>query len=176
MDNNLMQRLNYFLYSIAIACGLIVVGICVSGKIDNGSVTAFLTAYIALGVIICIKTALMGSNMNFDGLPLMSKIVNFMMTFFPLLSLLVVILWIVIIIFKYYDRITQGHVSDYYTSFMNIASILIIIQIYMIFSETSDKQPTLSPRTSSILRLLSVLSSLSVITVAIVLKFYVTDC
>jgi hypothetical protein len=76
----------------------------------------------------------------------------------------------------YYDRITEGKVSDYYTSFMNIASVMLLIQIYMIFSETSDKTPPLSLKTYSLLRMLAVLSALSVITVSIVLKFYITDC
>ena len=42
----------------------------------------------------------------------------------------------------------------------------------MIFSEATP----LSLKTYSLLRMLAVLSALSVITVSIVLKFYVTDC
>ena len=48
----------------------------------------------------------------------MSKTLNFMMLFFPLLAILAVILWILAIVFLYYDRITGGKVSDYYSSFM----------------------------------------------------------
>jgi hypothetical protein len=106
----------------------------------------------------------------------MSKILNFMMMFFPFLAILAVILWILVIISIYYDRITGGKVSDYYTSFMNIASFMILIQIYMIFSESNNKAQPISLKTYSILRMLSVLASLSVITVYVVLKFYVTDC
>jgi hypothetical protein len=59
---------------------------------------------------------------------------------------------------------------------MRLASFMIAIQIYMIFSEKGEKMPPLSKQTYSILRFLAVLTSLSVITVGIVLKFYVTDC
>lgn len=96
--------------------------------------------------------------------------------FFPFLSILAVILWILILVSLYYDRITGGKVSDYYTSFMNIASIMLLIQIYMIFNEVGDKTPPLSLKTYKLLRLLAVLAGLSVLTVYIVLRFYVTDC
>jgi hypothetical protein len=175
IDNQLYQNLDAFLYSIVAGSGLII--ILTSGKTDSSSVTAFQVAYTLLFCAVCYKTVIMGSKMDLSSYgSTMSKILNFMMLFFPLLAILAVILWILAIVFLYYDRITGGKVSDYYSSFMNIASFMILIQIYMIFSEATNKNPPISLKTYSILRMLSVLSSLSVITVYIVLKFYVTDC
>jgi hypothetical protein len=174
MDNQLYKNLDAFLYSLVAGSGLVV--ILTSGKSDTGSVTAFQVAYSILFCVVCYKTALIGSKIDLGNVGMMAKIMNFMIMFFPFLSILTVIMWILVLVFMYYDRITGGKVSDYYTSFMNIASIMLLIQIYMIFSEASDKTPPLSLKTYSMLRMLAVLSGLSVITVSIVLKFYVTDC
>ena len=168
MDKIDNKNTNYFLYSCLAGFGLAI--ILTSGKTDKTSVTTFQVAYSVLFFVICFKTAIIGSKLNFD------NFIAFLVMIFPFLTILAVILWILILVFLYYDRITEGKVSDYYTSFMNIASAILLIQIYMIFSEVSDKTPPLSSKTYSILRLLSVLAGLSVITVSIVLKFYVTDC
>jgi len=174
MDKQLYQNLDAFLYSLVAGSGLVV--ILTSGKSDKGAVTAFQVAYSILFCVVCYKTALIGSKINLGNDGMMAKIMNFTIMFFPFLSILTVIMWILVLVFMYYDRITGGKVSDYYTSFMNIASIMLLIQIYMIFTEASDKTPPLSLKTYSMLRMLAVLSGLSVITVSIVLKFYVTDC
>jgi hypothetical protein len=175
MDNQLYQNLDAFLYSLVAGSGLVI--ILTSGKTDSSSVTAFQVAYSILFCAICYKTVIMGSKLDLSSYgSTMSKILNFMMMFFPFLAILAVILWILVIVSIYYDRITGGKVSDYYTSFMNIASFMILIQIYMIFSESNNKAQPISLKTYSILRMLSVLASLSVITVYVVLKFYVTDC
>ena len=174
MDKQLYQNLDAFLYSLVAGSGLVV--ILTSGKSDKGAVTAFQVAYSILFCVVCYKTALIGSKIELGNIGMMAKIMNFTIMFFPFLSILTVIMWILVLVFMYYDRITGGKVSDYYTSFMNIASIMLLIQIYMIFTETTDKTPPLSLKTYSMLRMLAVLSGLSVITVSIVLKFYVTDC
>ena len=174
MDKQLYQNLDAFLYSLVAGSGLVV--ILTSGKSDKGAVTAFQVAYSILFCVVCYKTALIGSKIELGNIGMMAKIMNFTIMFFPFLSILIVIMWILVLVFMYYDRITGGKVSDYYTSFMNIASIMLLIQIYMIFTETTDKTPPLSLKTYSMLRMLAVLSGLSVITVSIVLKFYVTDC
>jgi len=174
MDKQLFQNLDFFLYSLAIGCGLAV--LLTSGQSNKTAVTAFQVAYTILFCVVCYKTVITGLKVNFsDTQSTMSKIMAFALAFYPFIAVLVVILWILILVFKYNDRITGGKVSDYYSSFMNVTSILLLIQIYVIFSET-DKNPTLSPKSASMLRLFAVLSSLSVITVNIILKFYVTDC
>lgn len=175
MDKQLYQNLDFGLYSLAVVLSPIIVFI--AGKTDKSSVTALLVFYSILFWVICFKTGLIGSKLDFSSYgSIISKAMNFVLIFFPFLSLLAVILWILVLVGLYYDRIIEGRVSDYYISFMHLASFIIVIQIYMIFSENNDKMPPLSKQTYSILRFLSVLSALAVITVGIVLKFYVTDC
>jgi hypothetical protein len=171
MDKQLYQNLDTFLYSLVAGSGLVV--ILTSGKTDKSAVTAFQVAYSILFCVVCYKAVLAGSKINLSqSVGMISKAMNFIIMFYPFLAILAVILWILVLVSLYYDRITGGNVSDYYTSFMNIASVMLLIQIYMIFSEATP----LSLKTYSLLRMLAVLSALSVITVSIVLKFYVTDC
>ena len=175
MDKQLYKNLDTFLYSLVAGSGLVV--ILTSGQTDKSAVTAFQVAYSILFCVVCYKAVLAGSNIDLSqSVGMISKAINFITMFYPFLSILAVILWILVLVSLYYDRITGGKVSDYYTSFMNIASVMLLIQIYMIFSESSNKTPPLSLKTYSLLRMLTVLSALSVITVSIVLKFYVTDC
>lgn len=166
---------NVVLYSLVAGSGLVV--ILTSGRTDKVAVSAFQFAYSILFWVVCYKTLIAGINADFtrsEGF--LAKGISFVMMFLPFLRIIAVILWILTLVYLYYDRITGGNVSDYYTPFMNIASIMLLIQIYMIFSETSDKNASLSLKTYSVLRMLSILAVFSVITVSIVLKFYITDC
>jgi|LakMenE01Jun11ns_1017448.scaffolds.fasta_scaffold9941222_5 hypothetical protein len=175
MDKQVYQNFDFGLYSVAMALAPIVV--IISGQTDKTSVTALLMFYSILFWVVCFKTGLVGNKLDFSSYgSLISKVMNFILIFFPFLAILTVILWVIILVTIYYDRIIGGNVSDYYSSFMRLASFIIAIEIYMIFSEKTDKMPPLSMKTYSILRFLAVLSALSVITVGIVLKFYVTDC
>jgi hypothetical protein len=175
MDKQLYQNFDFGLYSLAGVLSPII--IFISGKTDKSSVTALLVFYSILFWVICFKTGIVGNKLDFSSYgSIITKAMNFILIFYPFIALLAVILWIITLVSLYYDRIIEGKVSDYYISFMRLASFMIAIQIYMIFSEKGEKMPPLSKQTYSILRFLAVLTSLSVITVGIVLKFYVTDC
>jgi hypothetical protein len=98
------------------------------------------------------------------------------LAFFPIWAS---IIFIIILLYKYYDRITENKVSDYYSTFMNLSNILLTIQIYILLSEISVKSFQdfkLTPKMGAILKLLSVLTSISVITLGVILKHYTTDC
>jgi len=146
-----------------------------TGKTDDTSVNGFRVAYIALFVIMLSKAIISCSRINIDNTD-SSKFSKIFQIIFPFLPILSIIFFILIILFKYYDKITEGKVSDYYTSFMNLTSFLMIIQFYLIFKEITATNLYLSKKIASMLRLLGILSLLSVIIVHIVLKFYVTDC
>jgi hypothetical protein len=96
--------------------------------------------------------------------------------FFPIWATMV---FIIILLYKYYDKISENKVSDYYSTFMNLTNILLSIQIYILLSEISLKtfqDFKLTPKTAAILKLISILSSISAIILGITLKQYTTDC
>jgi hypothetical protein len=173
MDEKQYNMLNYGLGTAAVGSGVVIIGL--SAKTDENSVTAFRVLYTVLFCIMLAKSVISCSRSNIDDSDSskFSKIIQIIYPFLPILSIIFIIM---VILHKYYDRIVGGNVSDYYTSFMFLASLLIMIQVYVIFKELTATNLFLSKKIASMLRLLGILAFLSVITVHIVLKFYVTDC
>jgi hypothetical protein len=173
MDEPEYNKANWVLISATFGSVLAIA--VTTGKTDETSVNGFRFAYIALFCIMLSKAILSCSRIKIDSND-SSKFSKIFQIIFPFLPILSIIFFIMIILFRYYDRITEGKVSDYYTSFMNLTSLLMIIQFYVIFKEITATNLYLSKKIASMLRLLGILATLSVITVYIVLKFYVTDC
>ena len=99
--------------------------------------------------------------------------------FFPIfIPIFVSIGYIIYLLFNYGDRISENKVSDYYSTFMNLTNILLGIQIYILLGEITIKSFenfNLTPKILSILKLFSVLTTISGITLGIILKYYNTD-
>ena len=177
MDQQLMKNMYSFLYSLLIGSGLVV--FLTTGQTDSTSVVAFRTAYMVILSAFIFICVLIGVNANFGESSIFMKIWKFIYIFYPFLVVMMVILWVLVLLFKYYDQIVGNSVSDYYTSFINITSILLFIQIYVLVSELTEKSFenfALAPKTAAMLRLFGLLNSISVITLGIILKYYTTDC
>lgn len=164
---------NYILIFLGVFSLVLILG--TMGKTDENSVKAFRAGYIAAFVVLLFKAMISCSRIKIEtnDESKFSKIIQIIFPFVPILS---IIFFIMIILFRHYDKIIQGQVSDYYTSFINLASLLIILQVILIFKEITANNLFLPKKMASIIRLLGLLSLLSVITVHIVLKYYVTDC
>ena len=78
-----------------------------------------------------------------------------------------------------FDRITKG-VSNYYTLFLNISTMITIVQIWLFFKAINDKyfqnNTALNPKIFSLLSLLGTLNLIVCITLGVVVKYYATDC
>ena len=93
--------------------------------------------------------------------------------------MIAVISYVCVLLNNYFDKITENKVSDYYTSFINITSILLGIQIYVLLNEITEssfKNFELSRKMAGMLRVFGFLNVISVITLQIILKYYTTDC
>lgn len=79
----------------------------------------------------------------------------------------------------YKNKIINEQVSNSYYSFSNVTIILILLQLYIIYSNIStDKfisSGKLSKVTSSIIYLINVLTIISSIILFTILKYYTTD-
>lgn len=97
----------------------------------------------------------------------------------PFLLMLSVIAFILYLMITYKDMIIAGHVSQSYNSFSNIAIILLLIQLYIVYQNIlTDKFKTtgkLSKVTSGIIYLLGVLASICTIIIFTILKYFTTD-
>jgi hypothetical protein len=97
----------------------------------------------------------------------------------PFLLMLGVIAFILYLMIKYKSIILDNHVSSGYNSFSNITVILILIQLYIVYtnitSDSFEKTGKISKVTSSLIYLLGVLSAISSIILYTILKYFTTD-
>ena len=97
----------------------------------------------------------------------------------PFLLMLGVITFILYLMIKYKSIILDNHVSSGYNSFSNITVILILIQLYIVYtnitSDSFEKTGKISKVTSSLIYLLGVLSAISSIILYTILKYFTTD-
>ena len=97
----------------------------------------------------------------------------------PFLLMLFIIGVILYLLINYKTPITEGQVSISYNTFSNITLVLIILQIYLIYSNMDKEEfkisGKISPLTTSLLYLLGVLSAISTIIIYVILKYFRAD-
>jgi hypothetical protein len=97
----------------------------------------------------------------------------------PFLLILGVIGFILYLIIFYKDNIIANHVSHSYFTFSNITIILLLLQLYIVYtnisSETFETSGKLSKITSSLIYLLGVLTCMCSLILFTILKYYTTD-
>jgi len=81
---------------------------------------------------------------------------------------------------KYFDKISKGEVSSYYSSFSVLSTIFLFTQLTIIFSSIFDSlknsnEKLFSRNASTLLGLFGVINFLIVSTIGIILQFYSTD-
>lgn len=99
---------------------------------------------------------------------------------FPIGMIVIIVGLLIFYLRKYFDRISKGEVSDYYSSFSLLSTIFLFTQVILILTSMYDKtrgQNTklFSDTTFSLLGLFSVINLLIVLTIGIVLHFYSTQ-
>lgn len=98
----------------------------------------------------------------------------------PFLLMMFIIGFILYLIIFYKDPILENHVSNSYHTFSNITIILLLLQIFIVYSKILDTKEfeesgKISKTLSSLLYLLGVLSLYSTMIIYIVLKYFRTD-
>ena len=101
------------------------------------------------------------------------------MTSGPFLLMGAIIGFILYLIIKYKDQISENHISQSYHTFSNITIILLLLQVYMVYTNISTKEfetsGKISKVTSSIIYLLGVLTGMCSMIMYIILKLFRTD-
>jgi len=95
----------------------------------------------------------------------------------PLLLLLTIIGFMLYLIIYYKSVIISGHVSSSYYSFTNITIILLLLQVYIIYSNIDNQKihGRLNKISSGLLYLLGILASTCSIIIYTILKYFTTD-
>ena len=106
-------------------------------------------------------------------------ILSIILTTGPFLLILGVIGFILYLIITYKNNIISGHLSSGYYSFSNIVSLLLFIQLYIVYmnisTESFESTGKISPLTSSMIYLLAVLSGICSVILFTILKYFTTD-
>ena len=139
----------------------------------------FTEGNVSLGAFIAGYSVLILGIMKITGQSTMQIMYSILLTTGPFLLMLGVIAFILYLMITYKGIILDNHVSKSYYSFSNITVLLILIQLYIVYTnisttsfETSGK---ISKVTSSMLYLLGVLSAITSIILFTILKYFTTD-
>jgi hypothetical protein len=97
----------------------------------------------------------------------------------PFILILAVIGFILYLIISYKNLIIDEHVSKSYYTFSNIAIVLLLLQLYIVYTNISTERfestGKISKLTSSLVYLLGVLTSMCSLILYTILKYYTTD-
>jgi hypothetical protein len=160
-------------YSLGIAAIIII--LFTTGATNPNEVYALLYSYIILSCAIMFLFGLLWNKIDRDGISTFTKI----MTLFPFIMIMIITFGISLLIYFHFDRIIKG-VSSFYTFFLNISTMITILQIWLFFKAINDKyfliNNALNPKTFSVLSLLGTLNLIVCITLGVVVKYYATDC
>ena len=155
-----------------------VIGFFSEGKVSLGS---YITGYsvLILGIMM-ILLILFNSIMKItEGQSIFQILYTILLTAGPFLLMLGVIAFILYLMITYKSIILEGHVATGYHSFSNINIILILIQLYIVYtnisSDSFEKTGKMSKVTSSMVYLLGVLSAITSIILYTILRYFTTD-
>lgn len=173
LDPELYKSLVGIPYSLGIAALIVI--LFTTGATNTNEVYALQYSYIILSCAIMFLFGLLWNKIDRPEINMLNKI----MTLFPFIMIMMITFGIPILIYLYFDKITKG-VSNYYTLFLNLSTMITIVQIWLFFKATNDKffivNNVLNPRTFSILTLLGTINLIVCITLGVVVKYYSTDC
>lgn len=145
------------------------------------SIDAYITGYsvLTLGIVMLLILLFNGILGVLQNAPAMQQIYAILMNTGPFLLMLGVIGFILYMLIIYKANIVDNRVAQGYYSFSNITIILILLQLFIVYTNITDNkfQQTgkLSKVTSSALYLLGVLSAISSMTLFTILKYFTTD-
>ena len=155
-----------------------IIGFFSEGKI---SLAAYMAGYsvLILGVMMILLILFNNIIKITQGQSVIQILYTILLTAGPFLLMFGVIAFILYLMITYNSIIIDNHVSNGYHSFSNINVILILIQLYIVYTNIStvnfETNGKISKVTSSMVYLLGVLTAISSIILFTILKYYTTD-
>ena len=157
------------------------------------SINIILAVIIASSIIIIITTNMTDKNAlsaligGYSGLLLgilFIILLNFVFKIYlnldmlPLVMIIIIVAMLISYLSIYFNKIASGEVSNYYSNFSILSTILLFTQLAIIFNAFYNKNQSnraFTNTTISLLGLFSVINILIVITMGIILQFYSTQ-
>jgi hypothetical protein len=104
---------------------------------------------------------------------------SILMTSGPFLLILAIISFVLYLLINYKDNIIAGHIAPSYNSFSNIIVLLLLLQVYLVYTnintDSFESTGKISKITSSLIYLLGVLTAICSIILSTILKYFSTD-
>jgi hypothetical protein len=168
------------IYKAFIMAGAIafVIGFFSQGQVSLG---AYISGYAVLILAIIMLLIILIQNIFriSAGQSTFNTIYSIIMTTGPFLLMLAIIGFTLYLMITYKNNILSGHLSQSYYSFSNINIILLLIQLYIVYTNIStpifEQTGKLSQLTSSIIYLLGVLEGITAVILFTILKYFTTD-
>jgi len=145
------------------------------------SLGAYISGYSVLTLGIMMILIILFNNVlrissNGSALQILSSI---LMTSGPFLLMLSVIGFVLYLLINYKDKIIEGNIAPSYNSFSNIIVMLLLLQVYLVYTNIStdnfESTGKISKVTSSFIYLLGVLTAICSIILSTILKYFSTD-
>ena len=165
------------IYNSLLVVGVIII-FCTMGSNSASNLTGTIIGYsfIVTGTLLLIGYLL--NNMNSISGSSFS-LISSLITVGPFVLLIGILTYMIYLLSYYFSKITAGHISSGYYTFMNIFIVLLMIEFYVFYNGTQDKvfktTGTVGKITGMILYLLELVSIVTAITLGIVLKYFSTD-
>jgi hypothetical protein len=149
-----------------------------SGEVSLGASLAGYSVLI-LGIMMILIILFQNILKNNPNQSLFQLIYSIFITTGPFILILAVIGFILYLIISYKNLIIDEHVSKSYYTFSNIAIVLLLLQLYIVYTNISTERfestGKISKLTSSLVYLLGVLTSMCSLILYTILKYYTTD-
>jgi len=161
------------IYNALIVTGIIII-LSTIGTNNVSGLTGTIVGYsfIITGIILLIGYLM--NNMNI-ATTWISKIV----TVGPFIALIGLLIYVIYLLSYYFIQITHGNVSSGYYNFMNIFIVILMVQLYIFYNATQDKNfkdnGVINKVTGLLLYLLEIINVIVIITLGIILKYFTTD-
>jgi hypothetical protein len=167
-DNfELKQIMNVLLAIVLSSCVIILVTINMT---DKNGLSALLGGYsgVLLGMLFIMIVSLIFTKTTY-------------LEMFPIVMIIITVGLLIAYLGIYFDKISKGEVSSYYSSFSYLSAIFLFTQIMIVFnaiyskSEADPNKKLFKYTTISFLGLFSVINIMIVLTMGIILGFYSTQ-
>jgi hypothetical protein len=155
-----------------------IIGFFSEGNVSLGSYIAGYSVLI-LGIMMILLILFNSIIKITEGQSTIQILYAILLTTGPFILMLGVIAFILYLMINYKSIILENHISNSYHSFSNITVILILIQLYIVYtnisSDSFESSGKMSKVTSSMVYLLGILSAMSSIILFTILKYFTTD-
>ena len=161
------EKVMYIPFAVIVASCIII--IITTNATDSNGLSALLGGYsgLMLGILFVMILNLVFTKITY-------------LEMFPVLMVLIISGLLIFYLSKYFDKISKGEVSSYYSSFSLLSAIFLFTQLIIIFNSIFNmskyqNEKLFSNKTFALLRLFGVINLLIVITIGIILQFYSTQ-